>query len=145
MLIHAGFDKTARVASTNPTVCHQIAALDIRPTMPGSEFMQIIVAHSWTLPMILVVINSNSNWPEVPFTTSLTAVFTMHELRELFSRERVPPVLVKDNRTHFTTNVLSTWTKNTGCRHSLTLRGHPCSNRQLETYAKKLKSSISAS
>lgn len=49
--------------------------------------------------------------PPVLTGKSATVEFTMHELRKLFNREGVIPVLVTDDGTHLTTEVLSTWLK----------------------------------
>lgn len=92
----------------------------------------------------LVVIDSYSKWPEVFFTTTATANFTITALRKLFSREGVPMVLVTDNGTHFTTDILARWLEGIGCKYLFTAPRHPASNGQAENFVRTLKSAISS-
>ena len=92
----------------------------------------------------LIVIDSYSKWPEVYFTTSATAEFTIHALRKVFSREGVPAVLVTDNGTHFTAEILEKWLKDIGCKHLFTAPRHPCSNGQVENFVRTLKSATNS-
>lgn len=90
----------------------------------------------------LVVIDSFSKWPEVFFTSSPTAEFTIHALRKSFSREGVPLVLVTDNGSHFAAKAVTDWLQSIGCKHLFTAPRHPCSNGQAENFVKTLKSAI---
>ena len=90
----------------------------------------------------LVVIDSYSKWPEVFFTKSPCADFTIQALRKVFSREGVPVVLVTDNGSHFSAKAVTEWLTSIGCKHLFTAPRHPCSNGQAENFVKTLKSAI---
>jgi transposase InsO family protein len=92
----------------------------------------------------LVVIDSYSKWPEVFFTNSPTAEFTIHALRKVFSREGVPLVLVTENGSHFSANIVTQWLQGIGCKHLFTAPCQPCFNGQAENFVKTLKSVISS-
>ena len=63
----------------------------------------------------LIIIDSYSKWPEVCFTNSPTAKFTLYALRNVFRREGVPDVLVTDNGSHFSANAVTQWLQGIGC------------------------------
>lgn len=90
----------------------------------------------------LVIIDSFSKWPEVFFTSSPSAAFTIHALRKVFSREGIPTVLVTDNGSHFSAKVVTDWLNSIGCKHLFTAPRHPCSNGQAENFVRTLKSAI---
>ena len=92
----------------------------------------------------LVVIDSYSKWPEVFFTKTPTAEFTMHALRKVFSREGVPLVLVTDNGSHFSATAVTQWLHSIGCKHLFTAPRHPCSNGQAENFIRTLKSAVTS-
>lgn len=89
----------------------------------------------------LITINSYLNWPEVLFTTSPNEKFTMHAVQKLSIRAGVPPVLMRNDGTHFT-DVLAKWINSIGFKHLFTFIRHPCSNGQWKNFVKTLSSTM---
>ena len=92
----------------------------------------------------LIVEDAYSRYPDVFITTSPTANFTKFAFRKFFSKEGVPQVIVSDNGTHFTGEVLQSWLESIGCRSVFTAPRHPCSNGLAERFVRTLKTAISA-
>ena len=92
----------------------------------------------------LVIEDSYSKYPEVFLTTNATADFTIWALRGFFARERVPQIIVSDNRTPFTADVTQKWLKSIGCHSFFTAPRHPQSNGLAENLVKTLKTAIYA-
>ena len=92
----------------------------------------------------LVAVDAFSKYPEVFVTTSASATFTKRALRRLFAREGVPQVIVSDNGSHFTGEVLQSWLRSVGCESIFTAPRHPCSNGLAENFVKSLKAAIAA-
>ena len=92
----------------------------------------------------LIIIDSYSRWPEVYFTTSANADFTITAFSKTFSREGVPHAVVTDNGSHFAATKVTDWLKSIGCHHVLAPPRHPQSNGAAENFVRTLKSAISS-
>ena len=92
----------------------------------------------------LVVEDAFSKFPEVFLTRQPTADFTRRALQQLFAREGIPQVLVSDNGTHFTAELLQAWLRSLGCYGVFTPPRHPASNGQAENFVRTLKTAIRA-
>ena len=90
----------------------------------------------------LIIEDSFSRYPEVFFTTSATANFTMTALRKFFTREGIPQTLVTDNGQHFSAKELNDWLKGIGVIHLYSAPRHPCSNGLAERFVQTLKNAI---
>ena len=53
-------------------------------------------------------------------------------------------MVVSDNGSHFTGDVLQTWLRSVGCESIFTAPRHPCSNGLAENFVKSLKAAIAA-
>ena len=93
----------------------------------------------------LVVEDAFSKFPEVFLTRSPTAEFTKKALQGFFAREGIPQVLVTDNGSHFTAELLQAWLRSVGCCGVFTPPRHPASNGQAENFVRTLKTVIRVS
>ncbi|VDP84558.1 unnamed protein product [Echinostoma caproni] len=85
-----------------------------------------------------------SRWPEVYFTTSPSAEFTIRELRKTFSGGGFPHDNVTDNGSHYTAKKVTYWLNPVSCRYILTPPRDPQSNGSAENFVRTLKSAIAS-
>ena len=97
------------------------------PTRPWSR-LHIDYAGPLEGKMFLVVIDAHSKWIEVFPMSSTTALTTVQQLRQLFSRFGLPDSIVSDNGTQFTAQEFGDFCKSNGIQHIRVSPYHPSSN-----------------
>lgn len=90
----------------------------------------------------LVVVDSNSKWPEVVSTKTITTSFTIDALDDIFARFGNPEVIVSDNGTQFTSDAFQQFCHSRGIRHVRTAPYHPQSNGLAERFVDTLKRAL---
>ena len=91
----------------------------------------------------LLIVDAKSKWPEIyamkkaPDTTS-----TIYYLREIFSRQGLPDILVSDNASIFKSKEFVDFCNRNGIRQRLIAPGHPATNGQVERYCQTLKTKL---
>ena len=90
-----------------------------------------------------LVIDAKSKWPEI-FATKKNpdSALTINFLREIFSRQGLPEILVSDNATLFKSEKFTDFCKRNGIRQRLIAPGHPSTNGQVERYCQTLKTKL---
>ncbi|XP_039291792.1 uncharacterized protein K02A2.6-like [Nilaparvata lugens] len=96
----------------------------------------------------LILVDAKSKWPEIAVTaTPPTTNSTIRMLREIFSHNGLPEILVSDNATLFTSNDFQAFRKRNGIKQRFIAPGHPATNelaeRYVQTFKKKLKTMTS--
>ena len=89
--------------------------------------------------LVLILVDSYSGWPEVSRVRDRKAETVMIVLREVFSRNGVPNVLVSDNAAEFGDEKLKAWLYKIGCKQVKTPPYHPASNGIAERMVQTVK------
>lgn len=91
----------------------------------------------------LIVVDARSKWPEIySLKNSPTSENTIHFLREIFSHQGLPEVLVSDNATIFKSDEFSNFCKRMGIRQRFSAPGNPSTNGLAERYVQILKTKL---
>lgn len=91
---------------------------------------------------LLIIIDSYSKWVEIFLTKTITSIFTIRKLREVFSRYGLVDTIVSDNGRQFTSDEFRVFTENNQIKHIFTAPGHPSTNGQAENFVKTVKKCI---
>ena len=94
--------------------------------------------------LLLILVDAFSGWPEVVRVPDRSAQTVKGVLREIFSRNGVPNVLVSDNAAEFHDRELCEWLQQIGCRPLKTPPYHPESNGAAERMVQTVKRGIRA-
>jgi hypothetical protein len=94
--------------------------------------------------LVLILVDSYSGWPEVVRVRDRRAETVMMVLREVFSRNGVPNVLVSDNAAEFGDEKLKAWLDKVGCKQIKTPPYHPASNGIAERMVQTIKRGVKA-
>lgn len=131
-------------------------------TCQGNRKMPATTAHSWITPTnpwqrlhidfagpfkgktYLIVIDPHSKWPEVKIVNTTSSQCAIRALRQIFSEQGLPEVLVSDNGTAFTSEEFKKFLKCNGIRHILTPPYSPSSNGQAERTVQTVKNKLRA-
>ena len=92
--------------------------------------------------MYFVIIDAYSKWVEVFPTTSSTSTTVMEILRQVFSRFRIPEVLVSDNGSCFASAEFESFLKENGVKHITSTPYHPACNGLAERAVQILKKGL---
>ena len=92
--------------------------------------------------MYLVVVDAYSKYPEIVKMTSITAQATIAALREIFSRQGFPEMIVSDNGSQFTSDEFKQFCVRNGVRHRTSAPYKPSTNGQAERVVQVLKTAI---
>jgi len=87
----------------------------------------------------LVVVDANSNWPEVVRMRTTTADQTCKAMMEIFARWGVPRTIVSDNGPQFISSVFKEFCTSNGIVHVTSAPYHPQSNGRAEKFVDTLK------
>ncbi|XP_020909051.1 uncharacterized protein K02A2.6 [Exaiptasia diaphana] len=111
------------------------------PTHPWSR-IHIDFAGPVAGCMYLVVVHAYSKYPEIVKMTSITSQATVAVLREIFSRQRFPEMIVSDNGSQFTSEEFKKLCARNGVRHGTSAPYKPATNGQAERVVRVLKTDI---
>ena len=92
--------------------------------------------------MWLILVDASTKWPEVVQISSTSSERSIEVLRSLFSRYRIPRIIVSDNGTQFTSELFTQFCKRNGNHHKLSAPHHPSTNGEAEQLVQTSKSSI---
>ncbi|KAL5256343.1 hypothetical protein ACHWQZ_G011539 [Mnemiopsis leidyi] len=113
-----------------------------KPTMPWQR-VHIDYAGPFFNKMWLVVYDAYTRWPEViKMNKDTTSAATIRALREIFSRNGLPFVIVSDNGTNFTSDEFEKFLSSNNIRHLKTGTYHPKSNGCCERFVGTFKSAM---
>ena len=116
--------------------------------------------HPWTFPshpwsrlhvdfagpvagrMYLVLVDAYSKYPEVVKMNATTSSATISVLREVFSRQGLPEILVSDNGPQFTSSEFQEFCAQNGIRHRTSSPYKPSTNGQAERVVQILKTAL---
>ena len=113
------------------------------PTVPWQR-IHLDFAGPFMGKMLLVVIDSDSKWPEVLEMNTTTAAKTITALRGMFARYGLPEQLVTDNETQFTLTEFRQFLTANGAKHILCSPYHPSSNGAAECLVQTVKQALKA-
>ena len=132
--------------------CQRIGGISRRNEMPLQNILEVEVFDCWGIDFvgpfpsscgneyILVVVDYVSKWVEVvaiPHDDAKTMVKFMK--KNIFSRFRVPRILISDGGTHFCNNLLQKVLKQYNVTHKVTSSYHPQTNGQAEVSNRELR------
>ncbi|GFY17104.1 retrovirus-related Pol polyprotein from transposon 17.6 [Trichonephila clavipes] len=86
--------------------------------------------------------DQHSRWPEAILLKSLTAKSTCETLLEIFSRTRIPEVIVMDNATNFMASLTQEFLKILGACPRFSTPYHPEGNGLIERWNQTLKNML---
>ncbi|XP_044169686.1 uncharacterized protein LOC122953784 [Acropora millepora] len=92
-----------------------------------------------------VVVDAQSNWPEVFSTSSTTTHKTIEMLSHLFAAYGLPEEIVLDNGPQFVSDEMLHFMKKHGIQRTRVPRYHPASNGEAERYVQILKQTLRTS
>ena len=75
----------------------------------------------------LLLVDAHSKWIEVRPVNNATSTVTIDQLHSLFTKYRLPEMLVTGNGTVFTSDEFNTFTKQNGIHHARSASYHPAS------------------
>ncbi|XP_064463660.1 uncharacterized protein K02A2.6-like [Ornithodoros turicata] len=90
-------------------------------------------------PYALTLVDYHSKWPEVSFSSTVTARTVTTFLQHLFSREGYPEEVVTDNGPQFLAVEFQDFLRSCGIRHTLVSIYYPQANGQVERFNRVLK------
>jgi hypothetical protein len=90
----------------------------------------------------LVLVDAYSKYPEVVKMSGTTTTSTLNVLRDIFSRQGLPEVLVSDNGPQFSSQEFAEFCAQNGIIHRTSAVHKPSSNGQAERVVQILKSAI---
>ncbi|XP_052696239.1 uncharacterized protein K02A2.6-like [Crassostrea angulata] len=114
------------------------------PTKPW-ERIHIDFAGPFLGYMFLIMVDSNSKWPEVVKMSTTTSTRTIDVLRTIFSRNGLPVTIVSDNGPQFTSREFEEFLNANGIKHIKTSQYHPSSNGLAERFVQTFKQSMKCS
>ena len=94
--------------------------------------------------MLLIVVDSFSNWPEVVIGNSTTSEVTMNAPRTMFSRVGVPQTLVSDIAPQFKSQEFKDFLDRLGVLHKPTPPYHASSNGLAERFVQTVNQGMTA-
>ena len=113
-----------------------------KPSMPWQR-VRIDYAGPFLNKMWLVVYDVYTRWPEViKMNKDTTSTATIRALREIFSRNGLPYVIVSDNETNFTSKEFESFLANNNIKHLKTGTYHPKSNGCCEKFVGTFKAAM---
>ena len=113
-----------------------------KPSMPWQR-VHIDYAGPFLSKMWLVVYDAYTRWPEViKMNKDTTSTATIRALREIFSRNGLPHVIVSDNGTNFTSKEFESFLANNNIKHLKTGTYHPKSNGCCERFVGTFKAAM---
>ena len=92
--------------------------------------------------MYLVLVDAYSKYPEVVKMNTTTSKATINVLREIFSRQGLPEILVSDNGPQFTSYEFQEFCTHNGILHRTSSPYKPSTNGQAERVVQILKSAL---
>ena len=92
--------------------------------------------------MYLVMVDARSKYPEVQKMSSTTTSATLNVLRDIFSRQGLPEMLVSDNGPQFCSQEFEDYCVKNGILHMTSAVHKPASNGQAERVVQILKSAL---
>ena len=93
----------------------------------------------------LVLVDAYSKYPEIMKMNSTTSQATVHVLRDIFSRQGLPEVIVSDNGPQFVAHEFQKFCQENGIVHRTSAVYKPATNGQAERVVQILKSAIKQS
>ena len=92
--------------------------------------------------MFLIVIDAHSKWLDVKTMSTITAIDTIVELKEIFANHGLPDQIVSDNGPSFTANEFKMFCATNGIEHITTSPYHPAGNGLAEKAVGIFKSAM---
>jgi transposase InsO family protein len=92
---------------------------------------------------VLVVINENSRFPEIEFTTSTSAKATIPKLDRIFSSYGIPIQLKSDSGPPFNSKTFSDYCEFMGIQHNNITPLHPQANGLVENFNRMINKVVS--
>jgi hypothetical protein len=146
-----GIDNDLEVLARNCTGCQQIQnnprTVPLHPwEWPAKPWQRIHVDYAGPFLgyMFLVIVDAKSKWPEVVMTTSTTSEKTVEILRNVFSRNGLPEILVSDNGPQFTSQEFQHFLQMNGIHHITSAPYHPATNGLAERFVQTFKQGLRA-
>ena len=93
---------------------------------------------------VSIVVDTHSKWPEVLVTNSTASQSTIETLHTLFGCYGLPTHLVSDNGSQFISSEFVNFLHSNGVKHIRSVRYHPSSNGQADSFVQTLKRSLKA-
>ena len=90
-------------------------------------------------PMLLIIADSTSKWPEIFPMATTTSAATIHVLRGVFARFGFPEVLVTDNGRQFVSSEFQEFMEKNGVQHIMGAPFHPQTNGMAERMVQSVK------
>ena len=90
--------------------------------------------------MYLVLVDAFSKYPEITKMSSTTSAATVNALRDIFSRQGLPELIVSDNGPQFVSKEFESFCQQNGIMHRTSAVYKPSSNGQAERVVQILKS-----
>lgn len=147
-----------------PGLDHEIEAMVNRCEIcQATRNMPQSTSHSWVTPtnawqrlhvdfagpyhnkIFFIVVDAHSKWPEVKLVSTTSSKCAINALRDIFSGQGLPEVIVSDNGTAFTSLEFKIFLKNNGIRHILTPPYTPSCNGQAERTVQTVKNKLQKS
>jgi hypothetical protein len=112
--------------------------------MPSKPWERIHVDYAGPVDgmMFLVIVDSQSKWPEVIPTSGSTSAKTIAILRNIFAMYGLPNQLVSDNATTFTSEEFENFMKINGIKHITSAPYHPATNGLAERFVQSFKEAL---
>jgi hypothetical protein len=135
-------ESLAKSCQTCQQISHNSSAAILHPwTYPSGPWQRIHVDYAGPFQghMFLLVIDAYSKWPEVKKMKVTTSTATINAMRDIFSRNGLPNVLVSDNGPQFVSDEFSHFMKMNGITHKRSAPFHPATNGQAERFVQTFK------
>jgi len=132
--------------------CNQCQEMQKLPTKaelhpwewPGKPWFRVHIDYAGPVDnkWLLVVIDAHSKYMDVHITSSQSTQTTINKLRQSFSVHGIPPVLVSDNGTCFTSQEFEKFCIMNGIKHIRSSPYHPATNGLAERAVQTVKSGL---
>jgi hypothetical protein len=111
---------------------------------PGKPWFRVHIDYAGPIDnkWLLVIIDAHSKYMDVHITSSVSTQTTINKLRQSFSAHGIPPVLVSDNGSCFTSEEFGKFCNMNGIKHIRSSPYHPASNGLAERAVQTVKSGI---
>ncbi|KAL0151831.1 hypothetical protein M9458_052832 [Cirrhinus mrigala] len=124
--------------SRNTPPCAPLHPWEI-PKLPCRR-IHIDYAGPWQGKMFLILVDAYSKWIEAFPLNSATSAVTIQCLRQSFSQNGLPEIVVSDNGSCFTSKEFNEFTSRNGIKHITTAPYHAASNGLVERAVQTFKS-----
>uniref|UniRef100_A0A3B3SKQ2 Gypsy retrotransposon integrase-like protein 1 n=1 Tax=Paramormyrops kingsleyae TaxID=1676925 RepID=A0A3B3SKQ2_9TELE len=112
--------------------------------VPDKPWRRVHVDYAgpWMGKMFLILVDAYSKWIDAHVVNRSTSAVTIECLRQSFSQQGIPEIVVSDNGTCFTSAEFREFMQKNGIRHITTAPYHPASNGLAERAVQTVKSLI---